>query len=73
MHILYYWLFLLQKLYQNIGNHFKTYFSGYDAYLFTGNLELLKNVGLRTKQKIILKNGKIDCRLAFYPLKSGKY
>ena len=63
----------LQKLYQNIGNHFKTYFSGYDAYLFTGNLELLKNVGLRTKQKIILKNGKIDCRLAFYPLKSGKY
>ena len=63
----------LQSLYKNYGNHIKNNFSGFNGYIFTGNLELLKYVGLRTKQKIILKNGKIDCRLAYYPLKKGKY
>ena len=63
----------LQSLYKDFGDHIKNNFSGFDGYIFTGNLELLKNVGLRTKRKIILKNGKIDCRLAFYPLKTGKY
>jgi len=63
----------LKVLYKNIGDHFKNYFSGYDCYIFTGNLELLKSVGLRTKSKIILKNGKIDSRLVHYPIKTGKY
>ncbi|MBI64899.1 MAG: hypothetical protein CMG64_01205 [Candidatus Marinimicrobia bacterium] len=63
----------LQSLYKDYGDHIKNNFSGFDGYIFTGNLELLKYVGLRTKRKIILKNGKIDCRLAFYPLKKGKY
>ena len=63
----------LESLYKEYGDHIKNNFSGFDGYIFTGNLELLKFVGLRTKRKMILKNGKIDCRLAFYPLKSGKY
>ena len=60
-------------LYKQIGDHLKNHFQGFDGYIFTGNLELLKSIGLRTKKKIILKNGMIDCRLAYYPLKSGKY
>ena len=63
----------LQSLYKDYGDHIKNHFSGFDGYIFTGNLELLKFVGLRTKRKMILKNGKIDCRLAYYPLKAGKY
>ena len=63
----------LKVLYKQIGDHLKNNFQGFDGYIFTGNLELLKSVGLRTKKKIILKNGMIDCRLAYYPLKSGKY
>ena len=63
----------LQSLYKDYGDHIKNNFSGFDGYIFTGNLELLKFVGLRTKRKMILKNGKIDCRLAYYPLKAGKY
>ena len=63
----------LRSMYKDFGDHIKNNFSGFDGYIFTGNLELLKHVGLRTKQKIILKNGKIDCRLAYYPLRSGKY
>ena len=63
----------LKSLYKQIGDHLKTNFQGFDGYIFTGNLELLKSIGLRTKKKIILKNGMIDCRLAYYPLKSGKF
>tara|TARA_Y100000590_G_scaffold434431_1_gene552607 strand:+ start:2116 stop:3249 length:1134 start_codon:yes stop_codon:yes gene_type:complete len=63
----------LKILYKNIGDHFKTRFNGFDAYIFTGNLELIKHIGLRTKKRIILKNGTIDCRLVYYPLISGKY
>jgi len=63
----------LKILYKKIGDHLKNYFQGFDGYIFTGNLELLKSIGLRTKQKIILKNGMIDSRLAYYPLKKGKY
>jgi len=63
----------LKVLYKQIGDHLKNNFQGFDGYIFTGNLELLKSVGLRTKKKIILKNGMIDCRLAYYPMKSGKY
>ena len=63
----------LKILYKNIGDHFKTRFNGFDAYIFTGNLELIKHIGLRTKKRIILKNGTIDCGLVYYPLISGKY
>ena len=63
----------LKNLYRQIGDHLKNHFQGFESYIFTGNLQLLKSIGLRTKRKFILKNGMIDCRLAYYPLKKGKY
>ena len=44
---------------------------GYSGYIFTGNLEMIKKVGLRTKQRIILYNGEIECRLLEYELYAG--
>ena len=64
---------IIQKLYKNIGDVFKTYCVGFDAYIFTGNLEAIKSIGLRSKKRIILKNGKIDCRLLHYPITSGEF
>jgi len=64
---------IIQKLYKNIGDILKTNCSGLDAYIFTGNLEAAKSIGLRSKKRIILKNGKIDCRLLHYPIASGKF
>tara|TARA_Y100001970_G_scaffold84325_1_gene106441 strand:- start:7056 stop:8195 length:1140 start_codon:yes stop_codon:yes gene_type:complete len=64
---------IIQKLYKNIGDIFKTYCVGFDAYIFTGNLEAIKSIGLRSKKRIILKNGKIDCRLLHYPITVGKF
>ncbi|MBN1363651.1 MAG: class I SAM-dependent RNA methyltransferase [Syntrophaceae bacterium] len=61
----------LKTTYQGIGDFFKKTGGGYRGYIFTGNLELIKKVGLRTKQRIILYNGEIECRLLEYELYAG--
>jgi 23S rRNA G2445 N2-methylase RlmL len=61
----------LEATYQGIGDFFKKIGGGYHGYIFTGNLDLIKKVGLRTKQRIILYNGEIECRLLEYELYSG--
>ncbi len=63
----------LSQLYKNIGDIFKKKFIGYDTYIFSGNFEAIKSVGLRSKKRVILKNGTIDSRLLYYPIKSGKF
>jgi putative N6-adenine-specific DNA methylase len=61
----------LHELYRTIGDTLKTNFSGYDAYVFTGNLEAAKYIGLRTSRRIPLYNGPIECRLLKYELYRG--
>ena len=63
----------LQSLYSSIGDVFKNKCAGFDAYIFTHNKNLAKFVRLRTKRKIILKNGQLDCRLLYYPMKKGSF
>ena len=63
----------IKELYKNLGDIFKTQCSGYEVFIFTGNLDAAKSIGLRSKKRIILKNGKIDCRLLYYPISSGKF
>ena len=61
----------MDALYKTIGDTLKTNFQGYDAYIFTGNLEAAKRVGLKTSRRIPLYNGPIDCRLLKYELYQG--
>jgi len=61
----------LNQLYKTIGDTLKSNFSGYDAYVFTGNQEASKNIGLRTSRRIPLYNGPIECRLLKYELYRG--
>jgi putative N6-adenine-specific DNA methylase len=61
----------LRITYQEIGDFFKQKCKGYFGYIFTGNRELAKVVGLRTKRKIEFLNAQIDCRLLEYELYSG--
>ena len=63
----------LEILYKAIGDTLKNKFIDCDAYIFTHNKNLAKCVGLRTKRKIILKNGQLDCRLLYYPIRGGTY
>ena len=61
----------LEATYEGIGDFFKKIGGGYRGYIFTGNLDMIKKVGLRTKQRIILYNGEIECRLLEYELYAG--
>ena len=61
----------LEKLYEMIGDVFKSNCKDIDAYIFAENNELIKHIGLKSAAKIPLKNGKIDCRLIHYPIYEG--
>jgi putative N6-adenine-specific DNA methylase len=58
----------LKPLYKEIGDVMKKRCKGYTAYLFTGNLELAKSVGLKASRRIVLYNGPIECRLLKYEM-----
>ena len=61
----------LKKTYGEIGDFFKQKCKGYKGYIFTGNLELSKHVGLKTKRRIPFFNSNIECRLLEYDLYEG--
>lgn len=58
----------LRPLYKEIGDVLKKRCKGYTAYLFTGNLELAKSVGLKATRRMVLYNGPIECRLLKYEM-----
>ncbi len=61
----------LVDVYKGIGDFFKQKCRGYTGYIFTGNLDLAKKVGLRAKRKTPFFNGEIECRLMEYELYEG--
>lgn len=61
----------LREIYKGIGDFFKKRCQGYRGYIFTGNLDLAKRVGLRTKKRIPFYNSNIECRLLEYDLYEG--
>ena len=61
----------LEAIYKAIGDFFKQKCKGYRGLVFTGNLELAKHIGLRTKRRIEFLNAKIDSRLLTYELYEG--
>jgi putative N6-adenine-specific DNA methylase len=62
----------LAETYRRIGDFLKQKCAGYRGYIFTGNLNLAKKVGLRASRRIEFWNGTIDCRLLKYDLYEGK-
>ena len=61
----------LKATYREIGDFFKRACQGYRGTIFTGNLELAKHVGLRTRRRIPYFSGNIECRLLEYDLYEG--
>jgi len=61
----------LEALYEACGDFFKSIGRGYRGYIFTGNLDMIKKVGLRTKRRMTFFNGEIECRLLEYDLYAG--
>ena len=61
----------LEITYGRIGDFMKKKCKGYTGYIFTGNLELAKKIGLKPKKRIEFYTSKIDCRLLEYELYAG--
>ena len=61
----------LESTYSRIGDFLKKKCRGYKGYIFTGNLELAKKIGLKASRRIEFYNAKIDCRLLEYELYEG--
>jgi len=61
----------LENIYKRIGDFFKQDCQGKMGYIFTGNSNLAKKIGLRTKSKTQFFNARIECRLLEYELYGG--
>jgi 23S rRNA G2445 N2-methylase RlmL len=61
----------LEATYARIGDFMKKKCKGYTGYVFTGNLDLAKKIGLKASHRIEFYTSKIDCRLLEYELYAG--
>ncbi len=61
----------LEETYALLGDFMKKKCKGYTGYIFTGNLDLAKKIGLKPKRRIEFYTSKIDCRLFEYELYAG--
>jgi 23S rRNA G2445 N2-methylase RlmL len=61
----------LEETYARIGDFLKKHCKGYTGYIFTGNLDLARKIGLKASRRIEFYTGKIDCRLLEYELYAG--
>lgn len=59
---------VLVETYRSIGNFMKAACAGYRGYIFTGNVMLAGQVGLKSRKKQQFQSGKIECRLYEYDL-----
>jgi len=62
---------LLEATYKRMGDFMKQKAKGYRGYIFTGNPDLAKKIGLKASRRIEFYNGKLDCRLLEYELYDG--
>jgi putative N6-adenine-specific DNA methylase len=59
------------ELYSMIGSTLKHRYPGYTAWLITSNMESLKHIGLKPRNKHTLFNGALECTLLKYELYQG--
>lgn len=61
----------LEATYARIGDFLKKKCQGYLGYIFTGNLDLARKIGLKASCRIEFYTSTIDCRLLEYELYGG--
>jgi len=62
----------LEATYKRIGDFMKKKCQGYTGYIFTGNMDLAKKIGLKASRRLEFYTAKLDCRLLEYELYGGR-
>ncbi len=61
----------LMEFYPKLGDALKQRFSGWRAYIFTGDAQLPKLIRLSASKRTVLFNGALECRLLEYKIMAG--
>ncbi|MBM3176865.1 MAG: class I SAM-dependent RNA methyltransferase [Bacteroidetes bacterium] len=61
----------LENTYKEIGDFFKKRCAGHKGFVFTGNLDLAKKIGLKPSRRIEFFSAQLDCRLLQFELYQG--
>lgn len=61
----------INQLYADIGTRIKHYYTGSRVCVFSGNLEAMKNIGLRPQRKVDILNGQIPSKLHCFDVFEG--
>ena len=61
----------LAEFYPRLGDALKQHFSGWRAYIFTGDAQLPKLIRLAASKRTVLYNGALECRLLEYRIMAG--
>lgn len=61
----------LEPTYARMGDFFKQKCPGWTGFIFTGNLNLAKKIGLKASRRIPFWNANIECRLLKYEMYEG--
>jgi len=61
----------ISGLYRMIGDRLKKDYQGYQSWIFSGNPDAMKAVGLHPAKKIPMLNGSIECSFRRYDMYSG--
>ena len=61
----------LAEFYPKLGDALKQKFSGWTAFIFSGDPELPRLIRLKPSRKTVLYNGALECRLYEYRMVAG--
>ena len=61
----------MADFYKSIGDTLKQSYSGWSAWIISGNKNAIKRVGLKTSKRLTLFNGAIECKYHRYDLYDG--
>lgn len=61
----------IEAFYKQIGDAFKQAYTGWKAWVLSGNIPALKRLGLKASRRIPLFNGPLECRLYGFEMYGG--
>jgi putative N6-adenine-specific DNA methylase len=61
----------INNLYRMIGDRMKQHYKGYQVWIFSGNPDAMKSIGLHPARRISMLNGSIECTFRKYDMYEG--